>query len=101
MKVAAIQHDIVWEDAAATRPTSPRSSPRPRHPARGWSRSPRCSRPGSRCTPSASPRTKAAPSETFLLEQAREHDIHLVASIAQRGADGQYRNNAVLAESGR
>ena len=40
---------------------------------------------------------EGGPSETFLLEQAREHGTHLVASIAQRGPDGNYRNNAVLA----
>jgi predicted amidohydrolase len=40
---------------------------------------------------------EGGPNETFLLEQAAAHDAYLVASIAQRGADGAYRNNAVLA----
>ncbi len=37
------------------------------------------------------------PSEQFLIGQAHQHDAWLIASIAQRGADGRYRNNAIVA----
>ena len=40
---------------------------------------------------------EGGPNEQFLQEQARLHDAYLVASIAQRGSDGNYRNNAVVA----
>jgi predicted amidohydrolase len=40
---------------------------------------------------------EGGPNERFLVEQAAEHDAVLIASIAQRGPDGRYRNNAVLA----
>ena len=40
---------------------------------------------------------EGGPSEQFLIDQAHEHDAWLIASIAQRGADGRYRNNAVVA----
>ena len=40
---------------------------------------------------------EGGPNEQFLVDRAREHDAYLVASIAQRGTDGRYRNNAVVA----
>ncbi|MBO0879573.1 MAG: hypothetical protein J2P17_04225, partial [Mycobacterium sp.] len=40
---------------------------------------------------------EGGPSEQFLLDSAREHNAHLIASVAQRGADGRYRNNAIVA----
>src|SRR3954470_8619035 len=40
---------------------------------------------------------EGGPNEQFLLEAAAEHDAYVIGSIAQRGADGEYRNNAVLA----
>jgi predicted amidohydrolase len=40
---------------------------------------------------------EGGPTEQFLLTQAADHDAYLIASIAQRGADGNYRNNAVIA----
>jgi omega-amidase len=97
MKVAAIQHDIVWEDAAATHAhVSPLIASAVAAGARlvvltemfatGFSMHP--DRIGE---------DEGGPSEAFLVAQAREHDVHVVASIAQRGGDGQYRNNAVLA----
>jgi omega-amidase len=97
MKVAAIQHDIVWEDAAATHAhVAPLIAAAAAAGARlvvltemfatGFSMHP--DRIGE---------DEGGPSEAFLIEQAREHDLHVVASIAQRGGDGEYRNNAVLA----
>jgi predicted amidohydrolase len=40
---------------------------------------------------------EGGPSEQFLLAQAAEHDAYLIASLAQRGEDGAYRNNAIVA----
>jgi predicted amidohydrolase len=40
---------------------------------------------------------EGGPSERFLLDQAAAHGATLIASIAQRGADGRFRNNAVVA----
>ncbi len=40
---------------------------------------------------------EGGPSEQFLLDQAAEHNVHLIASIAQQGSDGKYRNNAIVA----
>jgi predicted amidohydrolase len=40
---------------------------------------------------------EGGPSEQFLLDRAAEHDAYLVASLAQRAADGSYRNNAIVA----
>jgi predicted amidohydrolase len=40
---------------------------------------------------------EGGPNEQFLLAQAAEHDAYLIGSLAQRGADGQYRNNAIVA----
>jgi predicted amidohydrolase len=40
---------------------------------------------------------EGGPSEQFLLDRAAQHRVHLIATVAQRGADGRYRNNAVLA----
>ena len=59
VKVAVVQHDIVWEDSRPTSPASrPRSRPRRRR-GRAWWCSPRCSPPASRCASTAprSPRT--------------------------------------------
>ena len=97
MKVAAIQHDIVWEDAAATRDhVAPLIAEAAGKAARlivltemyatGFSMHPE--RIGE---------DEGGPNEQFLLAQAAEHDAYLVASVAQRGPDGAYRNNAILA----
>jgi predicted amidohydrolase len=40
---------------------------------------------------------EGGPNEQFLIDQAREHDAWLVASIAQRSGSGRPRNVAVLA----
>lgn len=97
MRVAAIQHDIVWEDPDATRAhVAPLIAQAAAAGARlialtemfatGFSMKPeRISEP------------EGGPSEQFLRQQAREHDAHLIATIAQQGADGRYRNNAIVA----
>jgi predicted amidohydrolase len=97
VKVAAIQHDIVWEDAEATQNhVAPLIAQAAEQGARlivlsemfatGFSMQPeRIAEPeGGAC-------------EQFLLAQAQIHNAYLLASIAQRGSDGRYRNNAVLA----
>jgi predicted amidohydrolase len=97
VKVAAVQHDIVWEDAAATRAhVAPMIAAAAAAGARlvvltemfatGFS-----------MRPERVAEDEGGPVEQFLLEQAAGHDAYLVASIAQRGCDGNYRNNAVVA----
>ncbi len=97
MKVAAIQHDICWEDAPATRE---RVTPLIAQAASAGARLIALTEmfaTGFSMHPEDISENEGGPNEQFLLEQAALHDAHLVASIAQRGADGRYRNNAVLA----
>lgn len=97
MKIAAIQHDIVWEDAAATRAhVEPLIAAAVASGARlvvltemfatGFS-----------MHPERVAEDEGGPTESFLAEQARVHGVTLIASIAQRGTDGAYRNNAIVA----
>jgi predicted amidohydrolase len=97
MKVALVQHDIVWEDAAATREhVRPMIAKAAADGARlivlaemfatGFSMQPERIAEG-----------EGGPSERFLVEQAVEHEAYLIGSLAQRGADGRYRNNAIVA----
>jgi predicted amidohydrolase len=97
VKVAAIQHDICWEDAPATRE---RVTPLIAQAAGAGARLIALTEmfaTGFSMHPEDISEDEGGPNEQFLLEQAALHDAHLVASIAQRGADGRYRNNAVLA----
>jgi predicted amidohydrolase len=97
VKVAAIQHDISWEDAPATRAhVAPLIAAAAASGARLVALTEMFAT-GFSMHPDRIAEDEGGPNEAFLLEQARTHDIHLVASIAQRGADGNYRNNAVLA----
>jgi omega-amidase len=97
MKVAAIQHDIVWEDAAATHAhVAPLIAAAAAAGARLVALTEMFAT-GFSMHPDRIGEDEGGRSETFLLEQARQHDLHVVASIAQRGTDGAYRNNAVLA----
>jgi predicted amidohydrolase len=97
MKVGIVQHDIVWEDAAATqehvRPMIAKAAADGAELivlsemfATGFS-----------MRPERMAEDEGGPSEQFLLAQAAEHGAHLIASLAQRGADGEYRNNAIVA----
>jgi predicted amidohydrolase len=97
VKVAAIQHDIVWEDAEATRrhvlpmitqavDAGARLAVLTEMFATGFS-----------MRPEKIAEDEGGPTESFLVEQAVAHDVHLVASVAQRGSDGRYRNNAIHA----
>jgi predicted amidohydrolase len=97
VRVAAIQHDIVWEDAPATHA---HVSPLIATAAAGGARLIILSEmfaTGFSMEPEKIAEPEGGPSEQFLLEQARTHDAYLLASIAQQGSDGRYRNNAVLA----
>jgi len=97
MRVAAIQHDIVWEQPEQTREhVRPLIAKAAADGARlivlaemfatGFS-----------MQPERIAEDEGGPSEQYLLDAAAEHDAYLVASIAQRGPDGNYRNNAIVA----
>jgi predicted amidohydrolase len=97
MRVAAIQHDITWEQPDATRE---RVVPMVAAAVAGGARLvvlPEMFATGFSMRPDRIAEDEGGPTERFLLDQAAEHQVHLLASIAQRGADGGYRNNAVLA----
>jgi predicted amidohydrolase len=97
MKVAVVQHDIVWEDAGATREhvtaligkaavAGARLVVLSEMFATGFS-----------MRPERIAEDEGGPTEQFLVDRAREHDAHLIASVAQRRPDGRYVNNAILA----
>jgi len=97
VRVAGIQHDIVWEDAAATHA---RVADRIAAAAADGAELivlPEMFATGFSMYPERVAEDEGGPSEQFLLERAATTGAHLLASIAQRGADGNYRNNAVLA----
>ncbi len=97
MKIAAIQHDIVWEDAAAT---CKRVTPMIEQAAAGGARIIALTEmfaTGFSMRPERVAEVEGGPTEQFLLEQARHHDAYLVASVAQRTAAGRFANNAVVA----
>lgn len=97
MKVAAIQHDIAWEDAETTRKhVTPLIAQAATAGARLIALTEMFAT-GFSMHPERAAEDEGGPSEQFLQAQAREHGAWLVASIAQRGGDGRYRNNAVLA----
>lgn len=97
MRVAAVQHDIVWEDAAATREhVRPLIAEAVGQGARLIAL-PEMFATGFSMRPERIAEDEDGPNERFLVEQAAEHDAYLVASVAQRGADGRFRNNAILA----
>jgi predicted amidohydrolase len=97
MKVAAIQHDIVWQDAPATR-----EHVRPLIAAAVEQGAElvvltEMYATGFSMELELIDEDEGGPNEQFLLAQAAEHGVHMAASIAQRGADGLARNNAVVA----
>jgi predicted amidohydrolase len=97
MKVAAVQHDIVWEDARATQT---RVAPMIAQAAAAGARLivlTEMFATGFSMHPERVAEDEGGPSEQFLLARAAEHDAYVVGSIAQRGADGRFRNNAVVA----
>jgi len=97
MKVAAIQHDITWENAAATRE---HVRPLIAQAAQAGARLivlTEMFATGFTMYPERIAEDEGGPNEQFLQEQARLHDAYVIASIAQRGPDGKFRNNAVVA----
>jgi predicted amidohydrolase len=97
MKVALVQHDIVWEDAAATREhVRPMIAKAAADGARVIVLSEMFAT-GFSMQPERIAEDEGGPSEQFLVDQAAEHDAYLIGSLAQRGADGHYRNNAIVA----
>jgi predicted amidohydrolase len=97
VKVAAIPHDICWEDARATQD---RVAPLIERAVQAGARLVCLTEmfgTGFSMHPERIAEDEGGPSEQFLLAQASAHDAHLVASVAQRGSDGRYRNNAIVA----
>jgi predicted amidohydrolase len=97
MKVAAVQHDIAWEDANATRK---QVAPMIAAAAAGGARLiclTEMYATGFSMRPERIAEDEGGPNEQFLLDQAREHDAWVIASIAQWGSDGRARNNAIVA----
>jgi predicted amidohydrolase len=97
MKVAAIQHDIVWEDPDATRE---RVRPLIADAAEQGAQLVVLTEmfaTGFSMNPDKVAEDEGGPNEQFLAGQATAHGVHVAASIAQRGIDGKYRNNAIIA----
>jgi predicted amidohydrolase len=97
MKVAAIQHDIDWEDGTATRK---RVTPLIAQAAAAGARLIALTEmyaTGFSMRPDRIAEDEGGPSEQFLVDKARQHGCWLVGSVAQRSHDGQPRNVAVLA----
>ena len=97
MKVAAIQHDICFEDAAATLEHVTPLVAQAAHAGAGLIVLTEMFATGFSMNPEKIAEDEGGPVEQFLWKAAREHGAHLLASIAQKGADGAYRNNAVVA----
>ena len=98
MKVAAIQHDIAWEDAPRTREHVRPLVAQAVDQGAALVVLTEMYATGFSMHPERVAEDEGGPNEQFLIEQARAHGVHVIASIAQRGADGRYRNNAVVAQ---
>jgi predicted amidohydrolase len=97
VKIAAIQHDIVWEEPERTRDmVRPMIADAAERGAQLIVLSEMYAT-GFSMNPDRVAEDEGGPNEQFLLDQAVQHNAYLAASIAQRGPDGQYRNNAVVA----
>ncbi len=97
MRVAAIQHDIVWEDGPATRA---RLLPMIKTAADGGAQLIALTEmyaTGFSMDPARVAEPEGGPNEQFLREQAAANRAWLVASIAQTRAEGRPRNVAVIA----
>ena len=102
MKVAAIQHDVVWEDGPATRA---RLVPLIQHAVNGGARLVVLTEmyaTGFSMNTDTMAESPGGPNEQFLIDQARTHGVWLVGSISQwqpapAGPDRRAQNVAVLA----
>ena len=97
MRVAAIQHDIVWEDAAATHAHVKGLIGEASAAGAELVVLSEMFATGFSMRPERIAEDEGGPSEQFLQAQARESGATLLASVAQRGRDGRYRNNAIIA----
>jgi predicted amidohydrolase len=97
MKVAIVQHDIIWEDSAATREhLTPMIAKAAADGARLIVLSEMFAT-GFTMRPERVAEDEGGENERFLLAQAAEYNAYLVGSLAQRSPDGRYRNNAIVA----
>jgi predicted amidohydrolase len=97
MRVAAVQHDIVWEDPAATRKAITPLIAQAASGGAGLICLTEMYATGFSMHPERIAEDEGGPNEQFLLDQAREHQAWVVGSVAQWGAGGRARNNAVIA----
>jgi predicted amidohydrolase len=97
MKVAAIQHDIAWEQPAETRERVRPMIAEAAAQGAGLIVLSEMYATGFSMNPDRIAEDEGGPNERFLCDQATAHGVHVAASIAQRGRDGKYRNNAVVA----
>jgi predicted amidohydrolase len=97
MKVAAVQHDIIWEEPGQTRDRVRSMIAEAVAAGATLVALPEMFATGFSMRPEKIAEDEGGPTEQFLLAEAAAHGVHLVASVAQRGADGAFRNNAILA----
>ncbi len=97
MRAAAVQHEIIWEEPEQTRELVRPMIAKAAADGAGLIVLSEMYATGFSMRPERIAEAEGGPNEQFLLERAAEHGAVLIASIAQRGADGQYRNNAVIA----
>jgi predicted amidohydrolase len=97
VRVAAVQHDICWEDGPATRLHVAPMVAQAAHAGARLIVLTEMFATGFSMHPERIAEDEGGPNEQWLVEQASRHGVHIVGSIAQRGPDGEYRNNAVLA----
>ena len=99
MKVAAIQHDIVWEDAERTRKNVAPLIAQAAIAGAQLIVLTEMYATGFSMQPERIAEHPGGANEQFLVDQAREHGSYLVGSIAQWDrADGRARNVAVVAQ---
>ena len=97
MKVAVIQHDIAWQDASATHAMVTPLIAQAVTDGAELVVLTEMFATGFSMEPELIAEDEGGPSEKFLVAQAETHGVHVIASIAQRGADGNYRNTAIVA----
>ena len=87
MKVAAVQHDIVWEDPDANFARLAPMIADAAAEARGWSRSPSSTRPASRSRPRAPPSRPAARARSSSPTRRSRTGVWVGASMPVRDGD--------------
>jgi predicted amidohydrolase len=95
MRIAAVQHDIVWEDAAATRA---RLEPWIATAAGTGARLIGLTEMFPTGFSMATERTAEppdGPTATWMVEQAQRHDVWLAGSIAERAVEGERPSNTL------